>query len=138
MNKLDEMLNVNGGTVNYNLTDAIEVLTEEEAVMLDMLVSKVKNYTEEKEAMELHAKNHLVYTIAQQNGMTIEEASNFVELLENTNGAQRIVLIKQIQTPVSEETEEAVVSSDIQTMVDMLLSKGFQTEFKPFPLCFKL
>lgn len=37
-----------GEVVEYNLRDSLEVLTETEAVMLDMLVSKVQEYTEQK------------------------------------------------------------------------------------------
>ena len=44
-----QMLLCEGEEVTYNLKDALEVLTETEAIMLDMLVSKVKDHTEQKQ-----------------------------------------------------------------------------------------
>lgn len=46
-----------GETVEYNQKHALEVLTETEAVMLDMLVSKVQQYSEDKMIENFHENN---------------------------------------------------------------------------------
>lgn len=94
--KRHDMLLANGEVVKFNLQDALEVLTETETVILDMLIVKVQDHTEEKakeaakqqaESQKVQNLNNLVHSLSKQFGVSP------LELLANQQHFDAAVLV---------------------------------------------
>jgi hypothetical protein len=65
--------------VTYNLEDALEVLSTEEAVILDMLVSKVHDHSHKKAIMHSQSKSAMLSQIAKSLGLEIVQMQKSID-----------------------------------------------------------
>lgn len=105
----NDLLLANGKEINYNLNDALEVLTETEAVMLDMLVSKVKNYTDYKEKQQMEQIENIskITTNNLINLLLKNEANDEFNQTQHVQNKDNVVFIQNIEDlfPLNQQTQ---------------------------------